>query len=359
MNQPSDSASIADDKASARMYMQRVGDGLDALERLRGKVSQLLGAQEIDAGWLERLERIVDELLLLSREHADLALYYLVNEKVNNPQQYSALHSVCCALMAVLAAQWLDWQAEEVRSLGCASLTMNIAMGALQDQLARQVDPPSAGQRELIGSHAERGAEALRKAGVSDPLWLQAVQEHHIVHDAPDAQALEPGPRAAELLRRVDVYAAKLSTRKTRPALTPAKAARGALLGPSDHPDAMGATLLRVLGLYPPGAYVELLNGEVGVVIERGERAHTPLVASLRRQDGNVLLVPRARDTALRPFSVRRGVDAAQVHVRPGHVVVLKARLQLGGFATPPAPAAQPAAADAPPADDEAPPADG
>jgi hypothetical protein len=207
---------------------------------------------------------------------------------------------------------------------------MNVAMGELQDRLARQLDPPTMGQREIIRHHAERGAEALEKIGVTDALWLQAVREHHSVHDDGEADSLEPGQRAAELLRRVDVYAAKLSSRRTRQALTPALAARGALMGPADHPDAMGATLLRVLGLYPPGTYVELANGDLGVVIERGSRAHTPLVASLRRGDGRVLLVPQARDSASRGYAVRRGVDAAAVQVRPGHQLVLKTRLQLG-----------------------------
>ncbi len=330
MNQTVDFAAQIEDAANARAYLQRVDEGLAAVERMRGKVSQLLQAQNLDASWLERIHLAVEDLLLLAREHPDLTLYFLLNEKVNNPSQYSALHSVCCAMMVVLGASWLGWSESELRGVTGAALTMNLAMGELQDLLARQLEPPSMRQREVIRHHAERAADALEKVGVADPLWLQAVREHHTVHGDGDADSLEPGQRAAELLRRVDVYAAKLSTRRTRQALTPALAARGALLGPADHPDAMGATLLRVLGLYPPGTYVELADGELGVVVERGHRAHTPLVASLRRGDGRVLLVPQARDTSLRAHAVRRGVDAAAVHVRPGHQQVLKSRLQLG-----------------------------
>ena len=347
MNQKVGFAAQAEDAVAARQYMQRVGDGLAAVERLRGKVAQLLLAQNLDASWLERIGQAVDDLFLLARDCPDLTLYFLLNEKVNNPAQYSALHSVCCATMVVLGSTWLGWPQEEVHGVAGAALTMNVAMGELQDRLARQLDPPTMGQREIIRHHAERGAEALEKIGVTDALWLQAVREHHSVHDDGDADSLEPGQRAAELLRRVDVYAAKLSSRRTRQALTPALAARGALMGPADHPDAMGATLLRVLGLYPPGTYVELANGELGVVIERGNRAHTPLVASLRRGDGRVLLVPQARDSASRGCAVRRGVDAAAVQVRPGHQLVLKTRLQFGV----PAAAAGVSAAPADPAD--------
>ncbi len=338
-----DPAVAIEDNGASRQYLQGVADGLLSIERMRGRIVQLLEVHEPDAGWLERLQRALDDLLAVADAQPDLALYYLVNEKVNHTQHYSAVHSMCCALVVVLAAKWLEWPADEVRAIAGAALTMNLGMGPLQDLMARQSHPPSVAQREVIRNHAERSAQILQDAGVDDPLWLQAVRAHHTEHDAADPETLEPAVRAAELLRRVDVYAARLSSRKTRPALTAAMAARGALLGPSDQPDALGATLLRVLGLYPPGVYVELANGAIAVVIERGERAHTPLVVSLRRADGHVLLTPQALDTALRHFAVRRGIDAAQAQVRPGHLAILKARLQLG---VPAAAAAQIPAAD-------------
>ncbi len=315
---------------AGRSYLRHVRQGLSAVERVRGRAVQLLDGSAVDAAWLERVGVCVDELLVIGREHADLGLYCAINEKINSPLRYSALHAVCCALMVMLGARWLDWSEDQVRSITSAALTMNVAMGPLQDQLARQAEAPSREQRELIDRHAQRAVEMLEQAGVSDEMWLHAVREHHVAHQIADAEPVDSAARAAELLRRVDIYAAKLSPRRMRAALTPAIAARGALLGVRHEPDAIGATLLRVLGLYPPGVYVELASGEVGVVIERGSRAHTPVVVVLRRPEGNVLLVPQARDTALGRFAVRRGVDATQVSVGAGHAKVLSARLQLG-----------------------------
>ena len=143
MNQKVGFAAQAEDAVAARQYMQRVGDGLAAVERLRGKVAQLLLAQSLDASWLERIGQAVDDLLLLARDCPDLTLYFLLNEKVNNPAQYSALHSVCCATMVVLGSTWLGWPQEEVHGVAGAALTMNVAMGELQDRLARQLDPPT------------------------------------------------------------------------------------------------------------------------------------------------------------------------------------------------------------------------
>ena len=46
--------------------------------------------------------------------------------------------------------------AHERNSLVHAALTMNIAMTAMQDELATQADKPSAAQQELIRTHAAK-----------------------------------------------------------------------------------------------------------------------------------------------------------------------------------------------------------
>ena len=107
MNESVDLSPAVEDTTAAREYAQRIDEGLASVERVRGKVTQLLGSETPDAAWLERAQGAVDDLLDITRRHADLALYYLVNEKVNNPLQYSALHSICCAVMVVLGADWL------------------------------------------------------------------------------------------------------------------------------------------------------------------------------------------------------------------------------------------------------------
>ncbi|MCW2314445.1 hypothetical protein M2244_004212 [Rhodoferax antarcticus] len=146
---------------------------------------------------------------------------------------------------------------------------------------------------------------------------------HHLVLDPEDGGDAKAGPRLAELLRRVDIYTAKLSRRVSRESVTPAMAARDACLGASGHPDGIGATLLKVVGLYPPGTFVELANGETAVVIKRGEKAHTPIVASLRREDGGLLTQPERRDTLRAGLTVRKGVEPSRVRVSFDHRRVL------------------------------------
>jgi hypothetical protein len=81
--------------------------------------------------------------------------------------------------------------------------------------------------------------------------------------------------------------------------------------------------LLKVLGLYPPGTYVQLASGEMGVVVARGAKAHTPLVAALRRADGSLLAQPLRRDTQQRAHTVQRGLGTRELRVRVNHHRVL------------------------------------
>jgi hypothetical protein len=298
---------------------------IDAWEGLRRRFSQLLHQQELDAPWLLELEGLAQQMRELAGRDTDGALYLLFHAAGHDLDAYSAQHAMVCAVVAELAARWLAWPEEELRPLVMAALTMNVGMTAAQDTLARQSDSPSAEQRRIIDGHAEAGAALLQDAGVQDALWLQIVRLHHTPAAAPLAEDGPPGPRLAELLHRIDVYTAKLSRRGGREAATPAMAARAGFLGAGGHPDSIGATLLRVLGLYPPGTFVALTSGELAVVVRRGEKAHTPIVVSLRRADGGLLLQPARRDCSLRSQAVLNGLRAASVRVRPNHTRVLTA----------------------------------
>jgi hypothetical protein len=302
-----------------------VPEALDRWDRLRRRLHALLRSELTDAHWLQAFEQAAQETDALLRAQPDLALYLLIHTAGHELGGYSALHAMACAAVATLAAHWQGWPAAEQATLLRAALSMNLGMTALQDSLAGQVSPPTPAQREQIDGHADLGAARLQQAGVADPLWLHVVASHHRgANGATDAiEALPPGPRLAETLRRIDIYTAKLSRRGHRPASSPALAARDACLGPGGRPDRLGAMLLKVLGLYPPGTYVQLASGEMGVVVARGAKAHTPLVAALRRADGSLLAQPLRRDTQQRAHTVQRGLGTRELRVRVNHHRVL------------------------------------
>ncbi len=257
----------------------------------------------------------------------DNSLYHLIHNAGQSTVKYSCHHALLTMLVCRQAAALLGWDAAMVRSLGHAALTMNVAMVALQDQLAASHTAPTASMREQIRGHAAAGAALLRAAGVADPLWCEIVALHHDVSEVHRPLAeLDRARQAARLLRRADIFTAKISRRSQREPMSPVQAAREACLGADGVPDEIGSALLRATGLYPPGSFVELVNGERGIVVARGRRANLPWVASLVAPSGLALGEPALRDTLEARYAVRAAVAAAAIKVRPDHTRILALR---------------------------------
>lgn len=319
-----EAAEVAAAMAEALAAPERMSpaDLVAGWDRIKRDLATLLRHPAPDTAWVEALEAGVGRLQVLARRDFDAALYLLLQDAgTGEDERYSAHHALLCALVGEVCADWLEWPAAEIDALVRAALTMNLSMSAMQDALARQVEPLSAAQREQVDGHAEESAALIAAAGVKDALWIEVVRLHHGGPGVDEAGAsAPPAPRLARLLRRIDVYTAKLSSRASREAVSPAIAARDTCLDADGQPDTLGVAILRKLGLYPPGCFVKLANGDLGVVVRRGAKAHMPVVAALRRQDGGLHFSPKRRDSAQARHAIVHGVTANQVKVRLNHL---------------------------------------
>ncbi len=276
---------------------------------------------------LDRVQAVAARARALADKRPDASLYHLVFEAGQMLPKPSAHHAVMAMVMCEQAAAALALDATEADALRLAALTMNVAVMRLQDQLASTERPLTPEMRAMLDAHPAAGAQLLREAGLADALAIEVVRLHHAADDAPVPLAeLPPARRLARLLRRVDGFAAKISRRATRPPMSPVQAAREACLGADGRPDELGSALLRAVGLYPPGSFVELVNGEMGIVLARGRRANLPYVASLVAASGNVLGEPALRDTLDRRYAVKSALPPGAVKVRPPHERLLAMR---------------------------------
>lgn len=244
------------------------------------------------------IETLSEPLMGIAERDPDLAIFQVLRQEGNYLVQYGVNHAIHCAITAFLVAARMAWLEDELKRAFKAALTMNLSMFGLQGVLATQSTPVSDEQRAQIASHPQRSRVMLEAAGIRDKLWLTAVERHHGAAAGGDSA----GSELATLLARADVYTAKLSARTSREALGADVAARMMFMRHRDDPATLA--LVKEFGLYPPGAHVRLASGELGVVVRRGEQAHTPWVAATTNAQGASLPQPLRRDTAQRPFSV-------------------------------------------------------
>lgn len=276
---------------------------------------------------LQRVSTAHDSARALIQSRPDGSLYLLVYQAGQTKEKYSASHAMLSMLVCELAAPLLDWSAEHVNAVGRAALLMNVAMLGLQDRLAASEVTLTAELRAQIADHGAKGASMLAEAGLADELVIEAVRLHHDDSTAARALAeLAAGQRLARLLRRVDIFTAKLSRRASRKPMSPVQAAREACLGQRGVPDEIGAALLKAVGLYPPGSFVELVSGEVAIVLARGSRANLPRVASLLNAGGKPLNEPALRDTVDQRHAIKCAFPQGYARTRPPHDKLLAMR---------------------------------
>ncbi|MCU0813185.1 MAG: hypothetical protein MUC32_02250 [Burkholderiaceae bacterium] len=266
----------------------------------------------------DALDDATEPVAALVERDPDLAIFQVMRQDANPLLQYGVHHSMHTAIVCRLVAMRLGWDDDSTDRVFKAALTMNLSMLELQGVLAHQVAPPSREQREAILSHPQRSVEMLERAGITDREWLDAVLQHHELPDGSGyPQGLTEIGELAGLLRRADVYTAKLSARGHREAIAADRAGREMFMSEPGHP--MVAALVKEFGLYPPGCFVELASGEVGMVVRRGHAVNNPIVAVMASARGQPYREPVRRDTSFPAYAVKAVLAARHMPV-PVHV---------------------------------------
>ncbi|MBP8183800.1 MAG: phosphohydrolase, partial [Rhodoferax sp.] len=181
---------VADSEAHHRAFVERlhglVRDGKSLGEIASAKITgDLLGGRTLQdddrPDWLdlqvqanailrdshasqfmERLDKLINQLGRFSRQNPDGTLFALIYLSATEVRMYSATHAMLVSVMCSLAArEVLKWPVEQETLLSKVALTMNLGMTPLQDQLARQMEVPTAAQRKIIDAHADHSADML------------------------------------------------------------------------------------------------------------------------------------------------------------------------------------------------------
>lgn len=296
---------------------------LTPLLDLQLKLHGLLKRPE-PANFLAQLTLIESQLVEHLTASSDGVLLTLVDFASKELHQYSSTHAMLVTAISHLGGMQIEsWDEAMRQALRFAALTMNISMMDLQDTLSQQTSALTDDQKTLIASHPVRSEELLRSLGCAEALWLESVRRHHEAE--PGALAVrQPASQIARMIQRADVFASRISPRKGRAALSASAAAQVAYLGEDHNPDEAGAALIKAVGIYPPGCWVGLSNGELAMVLKRGEKAHCPLVAALVGPDGLPLATPRLRDTQHTPYGISVSLAPDKIKFRPNLDTLLR-----------------------------------
>jgi HD-GYP domain-containing protein (c-di-GMP phosphodiesterase class II) len=250
-----------------------------------------------------QMEALAIHIVELHDTNPDFSIYRAVRQEHYKVSNYGHAHSVHTATLCVLLARQLHWTRPRLMSLVKAALSMNMTILGLQSRMAIQNDPLNPAQRTEILGHPQQSVALLEQLGVTDADWLSAVAQHHEHQDGSGypTGCTEIG-EMANVLHVCDVFMAKISPRVLRSALSPQEAIRQ--LYREDHGGPIATALIKTFGIYPPGDFVELASGELGIVVERTANAKAPIVASITNGKGVSVTTTLRRDTRQAAFAV-------------------------------------------------------
>lgn len=279
-------------------------------EALQTRLSVLLRAPQ-ETLFLPRVKECAAQLIGWAERFTDQVLFVVIQHDHNRHEVYGLAHLLHTAAVCAVLSRRLGWTPERQKSLVGAALTMNLSIIDLQGRLASRGGKLLPPQRAAINRHPDEAVAWLRNAGLDDAEWLAAVAQHHEQPGGGGYPQNVPDPcEAAQLLRLVDIFLAKLASRGGRAGLAAPQAAKSLYTGSNGHPFA--ALMVKEFGLYPPGTLVKLASGEVAVAVRRGTSGNTPIVTALMNRHGDALGSPVRRDTASSEHAIT-GLVSAQV----------------------------------------------
>ena len=280
---------------------------------MKGSLNRLLRTIIDGSGTPEQIVDFADHVRDFAHIDSEAAIAASLLER--QEESHAAGHSLNTAILCALLSKRLEWPDERRRSLICAALTMNLGMLDLQQRLLRQASPLTPPLQAQIEAHPAAALEALKQIGVTDPVWLNAVAQHHEKPGGAGYPGHVDAPAEnGQLLRLCDVFLARASLRADRHPLPPAQIIKTLFVEEGQGPNGpLVACMVKFLGLYPPGCFVKLANGEVAVVFRAGEAANTPTVASVSTASGMPAMQPVRRDTHREGFGIASTVAPDKV----------------------------------------------
>ncbi len=304
-----------------------INDVQDRFEAVLGKINEQINRSEIEGVPFEGDKKFPVEILDFCRMLQDACekdLDACIGKMFAGfDRKYVVKHPIHIAVVCEAVTKQMKWSKNDRLTLLAAAITSNIGMIDLQEKLHHQKEPLTEEQRIQIGEHPERAVEFLIRSGVSNRLWLDAVLHHHEAIDGSGYPQQFKGysiPIRSRMIAVGDIYCAGISNRSYRSSMSPDEVMRMVYVNGDKRLDKkMVDMCVKILGLYPPGTFVKLVNDETAVVTHRGVQLHQPIVHSIAGADGTQFPYPLKRDCSKEIYAINEILvrDAVNIEVDP------------------------------------------
>jgi len=244
--------------------------------------------------------------------------------QLKDVSEYTALHSVRCAILALAFGRHLALSREELIVLGMGALLHDIGMSKVPEEIMNKQGGLDPKEFEIMKKHIQWGVEIVQRSGSVHPGVIDFIQQHHERADGtgyPTGRKKEAIAPAGSIGAIIDVYDAVTSERLYSGGLSAEEALKRMYeWRDKDFNAQLVEEFIKCMGIFPIGSLVELSSGSVGVVVT---------INRARRLKPKVALVLTASKT---PYSHKVVTDLAEHKDAMGGELKIKRVLPAGSF---------------------------
>ena len=239
---------------------------------------------------------------------------------------YSYAHAVDSCALAITFGRHLGLPRESLISLGTGALLFDVGKTRLPDGLLNKPGRLSPEEYQVMKKHVAYGVEIVAHISHSGMEMVDMVRAHH---ERFDGSGYPNGFRGADipLFGRIagilDCYDAITSDRSYQRAISPHQALR-VLYNSRDKAfqEELVEQFIQCLGVYPTGSLVELVSGEVAIVIAQNRvRRLRPRIMLILGHDkvalNNFETIDLDRETPGKTLEIARVLDPGTYGIDP------------------------------------------
>jgi len=211
--------------------------------------------------------KLVDSMAEVLLSGNDTVMH-LIQQAAGNEELY--FHTLNVSVLAMMLANEMKCSDTEIKEIGIASLFHDLGKVNVPDHILSKTDALTRPEQNFFEMHPQYGVEVGKKAGLP-PAVLDVIAQHHEFMDGtgyPRKLKVDAISMPTRIVTIANVYDNLCNHIDTRQSLTPHEALSTMYAHRRTQFDSVVmATLVRSLGVYPPGTLVRLSNEAIGLVM--------------------------------------------------------------------------------------------
>ncbi len=275
-----------------------------------------LGA-EVDGGKIKQaVNGCVDSIL----RNPDASVWLT---RIQAKHEATAQHSLNVAALSIVMAKAAGMTQREMEDVGVCGMLHDVGKTSISSEVLSKDGPLTDEERAEMQKHTRYGRDILVS---TKSVMSGAADVAHSHHEREDGQGYprklpsESIPIFAKIVSIAEAYDTMTTKQTYRAACSPSEALQElySLRGKQFDED-MVIKFIDAVGIFPPGSIVEMLNGEIGIVLANTSDKLRPRV---------IIILDSAKEPAQ-----QKVVDLSQMDTdREGNVYQIKTTLSDGSF---------------------------